>query len=54
MTWNEYKNQNQLKGRYSKNRIAEHDRALYAAWFNLYERPQTNLINQVNNILKQK
>lgn len=51
MTWDEYRNQNQLKGRNSKKRIDDHDKSLFVAWYNLYERPQKNLINEANKIL---
>ena len=51
MTWNEYRDANQLKGRSSKKAREEHGRAIFVAWQNLYKIPQERIMNQVDKIL---
>lgn len=51
MTWNEYKDANQIKGRSSKKSREEHERSIFVAWQNLYRIPQERIIKEITKIL---
>lgn len=54
MNWEQYKIGKEIKGRSSKKARSEHEKALFAAWFNLHGKHQKSLSNQIDNILNKK